>query len=288
MTNANSAQITIAQITDLHLFDNPELKLKGIDTDASFRAVLEAIATLEHQPDLLLVTGDLTQDGVNESYHRLRYALSHLSIPAYCIPGNHDNAKLVQNILADMAAVNRQLCWQDWQILLLNSAVPGKVHGYLSDYTLRWLERRLTANPELHTLIALHHPALAIGSEWMDLISLQNRDQFWQVCDRYPQIKVVISGHAHQDIDSLWQASNNSDDRPVHQIHHLVTPSTCVQFAPQKNCFELDYERSPGFRLLYLYADGSVKTEVKRLVNSQFVPLRPYAAIEGHKTNQAI
>jgi Icc protein len=277
----NTPQITIAQITDLHLFDDPALNLKGINTEASFQAVLEAIANLEQQPDLLLVTGDLTQDGVDASYQRLRYQLSHFPIPAYCIPGNHDSAKLVQNFLADMAAVNRQLEWENWQILLLDSAAPGKVYGYLSDFTLQWLDQKLQANPELHTLIALHHPAYAIGSEWMDLISLKNRDQFWQICDRYPQIKVVISGHAHQDIDSIRQVQtiDNSHDR--HQIRHLVTPSTCVQFAPQKDCFELDYERSPGFRLLYLDSDGSVATEVKRLASGQFVPTRKYTHFES-------
>ena len=200
---------------------------------------------------------------------RLHHELSHLSIPAYCIPGNHDSAKLVQNFLADMAAVNRRLSCQDWQILLLDSAVPGKVDGYLADSTLLWLEQQLEANPELFTLIALHHPALAIDSEWMDLISLQNRDQFWQICDRYSQIKAVICGHAHQDIDVIRPGNNSG------QIRHLVTPSTCVQFAPQQNCFAIDYEQSPGFRLLYLYADGRMETEVKRLAKGQFVPSQP-------------
>ncbi|AFY70711.1 metallophosphoesterase [Thalassoporum mexicanum PCC 7367] len=261
-------QITIAQITDIHLFDDSGLTLKGIDTNSSFQAVLAAIANLEQQPDLLLVTGDLTQDGLNHSYQRLHHELSHLSIPAYCIPGNHDSAELVQNFLADMAAIDRRLVLGNWQILLLNSAVPGQVHGHLADATLQWLECQLEANPDLNTLIALHHPALAIDSEWMDMISLQNRDQFWQICDRYPQIKAVIAGHAHQDIDAFWQGKGSQ------QIRHLVTPSTCVQFAPQKNCFALDYERSPGFRLLYLYGDGRVETEVKRLPQGKFVPTR--------------
>ena len=67
MLNIATPQITIAQITDNHLFDDPSLTLRGINTNASFQAVLAAIADLAPQPDLLLATGDLTQDGVDQS-----------------------------------------------------------------------------------------------------------------------------------------------------------------------------------------------------------------------------
>jgi Icc protein len=44
----------------------------------------------------------------------------------------------------------------------------------------------------------------------------------------------------------------------------MGTPSTCVQFKPLVDDFELD-TRPPGFRFLTLYDDGQIDTQVEWL-----------------------
>ncbi|NEP81399.1 MAG: hypothetical protein F6K17_09110 [Okeania sp. SIO3C4] len=64
--------VLVAQITDTHLFADPtEGKMYGLPTESSFLKVLEKLKQLQPQPDVLLLTGDLSQDETSESYQRL-------------------------------------------------------------------------------------------------------------------------------------------------------------------------------------------------------------------------
>jgi 3',5'-cyclic-AMP phosphodiesterase len=266
--------LLVAQITDIHLFDDPDAALWGIKTEDSFRAVLVEIANLDPQPDLLILTGDLTQNGDESAYVRLRDALLPLQIDTYCLAGNHDDLDLLPSILSDrhIFAANstnpntakRSIERGGWKFLFLNSVLVGEVDGFLSEQSLMWLEQELQADLETPTLIAFHHPALPVGCEWMDRIALRNQSEFWQVCDRFPQIQVVINGHAHQEFDLLHQTAHN-------QIHYCVTPSTCIQLMPNTPRFTID-PRSPGYRLLSLFPDSRVETTVHRLAESGFQP----------------
>ncbi len=257
--------LLVAQITDTHLFSDPEQSLLGIKTEDSYRAVLAKLAMLSPRPDLLLMTGDLTQDGSEDSYIRLRDSLTALQIPTYWLPGNHDEVAIMQKQLAHgVISRDKLVQMKGWQILLLNSALPNQVYGYLSDASLDWLEQQLSNFPKSPTLVALHHPAFPLGSDWLDRIGLQNQSEFWQVCDRHPQVRVVLSGHAHQEFDQIYQREHN-------QVRCLVTPSTCIQFQPQNPKFQID-AAEPGFRLLRLYANGKVETEVSRLTSHKFQP----------------
>src|SRR6185503_16948278 len=80
----------VAQITDLHLgFDpgNPdELNRQRLDR------TLRRLATMEPRPDLLLVTGDIADNGDDEeSYQRFKEAIKDLPFPVYPAMGNHDS-----------------------------------------------------------------------------------------------------------------------------------------------------------------------------------------------------
>lgn len=91
--------LSIAQITDIHLFTDEKQKLLGLPTTQSFQAVIEQLTSLQPRPDLLLLTGDLSQDGTPESYERLQNLLIPLAIPAYWLPGNHDCMSAMQQVL---------------------------------------------------------------------------------------------------------------------------------------------------------------------------------------------
>src|ERR1044072_1091540 len=78
----------IAQITDLHVGFDP------VDPDEYNKQrldhVLEKILDGPNKPDLMLVTGDLTERGDPESYQRCKDLLSACPFPWHPIPGNHD------------------------------------------------------------------------------------------------------------------------------------------------------------------------------------------------------
>ena len=81
---------------------------------------------IQPPPDLLLLTGDLSQDETPESYQRLVSLIAPLGIPAYWIPGNHDNIPVMAEIL-NQPPLSPEKSWMlgNWQFLLLSSVEAG-------------------------------------------------------------------------------------------------------------------------------------------------------------------
>lgn len=255
-----SSPLRIAQVTDLHLFAKSGQCLLGMPTLRSLQALIEQLRQLDPQPDLLLLTGDLSQDGTIASYDRLQSLLSPLQIPTYWLPGNHDCIEAMERSLTQFCP-EKAFTQGGWRFLLLNSQDPGCVHGRLSIETLHWLDRQLAEHPTLPTVVSLHHPPFAVNSTWLDTSTLQNAVELFSVLDRYPQVKLVVFGHIHQE----FQHQRN-------EVTFLGTPSTCIQFARESDEFALGQE-PPGFRLIELYSDGTWMSQVNRVKFSHALDL---------------
>lgn len=247
----------LIQLTDLHLFADPSGKLLGVTTRTSFEAVLAQALTDpagdEPLPQALALTGDLVHDESPEGYAYLERTLRATGLPHFCIPGNHDRRDLMAAHLGD-AAVGPVACRRlgGWQLVFLDSTVPGEDGGRLTFDQIRCLDAllRTDASP---ALIFLHQHPLPVGSAWMDTMGVENGEVLLGLGDRYPQIKGVVCGHIHQELATA---------RGPVQI--LGTPSTCVQFLPGSDIFALD-RRPPGYRELRLHPDGRLETWVVRL-----------------------
>lgn len=249
-----ASSLSIAQITDTHLFADEKQDLLGLHTVQSFQVVVKRLHELRTNLDLLLVTGDLSQDGTSQSYSRLQSLLNPLNLPVYWLPGNHDCPDTMAKVL-NQGWVRADKSFQrgGWNFILLNSRVPGRVHGHLSTQTLVWLELQLKRMDDKPTVIALHHPPFPVDSRWLDSSILRHPEALFAVCDRFPQVKLVLCGHIHQEFH-----------RQRHGVDYLGTPSTSIQFEPHSHKFALDEEK-PGFRLLQLYPDGSWTTQIERV-----------------------
>ncbi len=241
----------LVQLTDIHLMASPEQTLRGVNTQETLEKVLQAIANSDQKPDLFLLTGDLADAGDGEAYQRLRSAITPMGIPTYALMGNHDlRDHLCQHLINDLIHYQQQIILDNWQILCLDSTVAGQIGGHLSQETLNWLEQTLNTS-QLPTLIALHHPPVLLESAWIDSMGLANREDFWAVCQRFPHVKVVLCGHAHQRADLRQR-----------EIDCFVTPSTCMQFLPKSAEFAIDSDGRPAWRWLELKNDGSYATGV--------------------------
>ena len=65
-------------------------------------------------------------------------------------------------------------------MLLLDTLRPGKASGELCERRLAWLAKQLAARNDA-VCIAMHHPPLAVGIEYMDGIGLAEPRRFWEV-----------------------------------------------------------------------------------------------------------
>jgi len=249
----DNSSLRIIQISDIHLLADKYGALLGVKTQESFEAVLDLVQS-ETLPDLLLLTGDLSQDGSEVSYKRLASMLSTLPIPIHYIPGNHDHVDMLTKAFrADNIFSPKQLILKNWQLILLNSQAPGKVEGNLDQSQFDYLEECLKAYPNHYSVVIFHHQPIPVGSAWLDNVGLKNADQFWQFIAAYPQVKHLIFGHVHQECVQEKQG-----------ITCYSPPSTCIQFKRNQDQFGLE-NLPQGYRWVNLHDDGRLETGIKRV-----------------------
>lgn len=256
--SSNSSSVLVIQLTDSHLFAEPERDLLGMPTRASLEAVVDQVVAEHSGIDLVLATGDLSQDGSIESYQAFQTVSNRLDAPKRWLPGNHDAVPAMAVAAGQTDCLNAVTDIGNWRITTLNSAVPGAVHGYLDDSQLHVLAEALSEAPERHHLICLHHHPVPIGAAWMAPIGLRNPEAFFSVLDRFTGVRAVLWGHVHQVFDEVRKG-----------VRLMASPSTCIQFAPNSEDFSLD-SAAPGYRWLRLHDDGRLETGVSRIAPELF------------------
>ncbi|MGE8687417.1 MAG: 3',5'-cyclic-AMP phosphodiesterase [Achromobacter sp.] len=258
----DDAPAMLVQVTDSHLFGAAGTAMLGVDTDASLRAVLRQVEADGRHPDLLLATGDLSQDGEAAAYRRFASILS--EAPALdracvrCLPGNHDLPAVMRQELPEWSAPVTDV--GAWRVVALDTTVPGSNAGHLPDSELDMLEAALAEAPSRHTLVAMHHNPMQIDSHWHDTMMIDNPQALFKMLARWPQVRVLLWGHVHHEFD-----------RRRHNLRMLATPSTCFQFSIRDGKHVVD-NMAPGYRWIKLYQDGSMATGVRRVQDALWHP----------------
>jgi Icc protein len=246
--------LRVLQITDTHLHADPEDTLAGINTLNTLKLVLRHVAESDWKPDIVIATGDLVHDASPAGYRILRQNFESLNAPTFCLPGNHDCANTMRQSLAGSGvSIEKQLLLEQWQLLFLDSTLKASPAGHLGREELDFLHDRLEQTRGIHTLVCLHHHPVPVDSTWMDSMSLDNPEEFFQTLDRFDHVRGIVWGHIHQ---SFEQNRN--------QLKLFGTPSTCIQFAPGRDDFCID-QSPPGYRRLELFPDGTIASSVIHL-----------------------
>jgi len=248
------ANHTVLQITDLHLKTPAAATMLGIDTETFFLETLRHALDAHPECELLLLTGDLAQDPCAEVYLRIRQHLEKTGLPCLCLPGNHDDFKLMRQYLGGgKIACERTVQLGAWAIVALQSQQIDSQTGTLTLAEMQFLRETLDRNTHRPTLIAVHHHCVATGSPWMDSMQIDNSAAFLRLLTEHPQVKLVTCGHVHQEFA-----------RELDTVSVFGTPSSCFQFAPQSHKFAVD-NLPPGYRLFSLADDGTFATECRRV-----------------------
>ena len=252
--------VRVLQLTDTHLCHTPGGTLLGVDTDRSLQAVIDLARAERPAVDLLLATGDLSDQGAPAAYVRLQGYFDQVTPHHFWLPGNHDDFAAMTDAADHPRRQPREVRVGRWQIILLDSQVKGEVGGELGREELSLLERCLgdAARDGCYSLVCLHHQPVTIGCEWLDQQMVADADAFFEVLQQFPGVRAVLWGHVHQQADS--RRGN---------IRLLASPSTCVQFAPGSEDFKAD-PAPPGYRWLDLHEDGSLDTGVSRVRDVTF------------------
>lgn len=243
--------ILVAQVTDCHLPSDPQQPYRGIDPHKNLKALLKKVRAMK--PDLLLATGDLSEDGGRPSYLALQKYFKPLRVPVLALPGNHDDPALLADIFpgspVDSIAVSEH---GPWQIIRLNSCLAGRPEGVLSEISLNVLEHFLNHHPHAPLLIAVHHQPITIGSPWIDKYPLTEAEAFLRLVDKHTNVKAVVWGHVHQ----VFEAHRNGTAM-------LAGPSSAINALSGAQRFIPD-STGPACRWLELGADQTISSGIIR------------------------
>jgi Icc protein len=250
-------KISVLHLTDLHLFANSNRHFNNIFTRNSFEKVIQHVLMHFNLPDLIIITGDMAQDGKPATYHYIRKILAEFNVPVYFVFGNHDNPKNATPVFSSAPVSEKKyIQTAKWQFVLLDSNHNNKKNSYMGEVSKNELERLkyyLDQYPDKSTLIAMHHnlpnyPLRGVNYE------IRNHRQISAFFRKYPQIKIVISGHVHQEFVIFKQG-----------ICYLSTPATGYQSKSKRGKITED---AAGYRWIYLYKNGDFTTDVYRIDKS--------------------
>jgi 3',5'-cyclic AMP phosphodiesterase CpdA len=200
----------IAHITDLHF---------GAEDPAIVIALLRELN--DDPPDLVVISGDLTQGARIDEFRAVRAFLDKLRAPTLAVPGNHDISpyNLLERFIDPYARWRRMIssetsptwCNGSVAVLGLNSARRMGLHwdwsrGRVTHRRLMRLLAKLDSLPaDLVKVVVMHHPLLppegapqtpVSGGATAALHALEAR-----------KVQLVLAGHLHRGFARLASPS---------------------------------------------------------------------------------
>ncbi|WP_284946850.1 phosphodiesterase [Acidisoma cladoniae] len=251
----------IAQLSDLHVRPLGVPAARVVETNMLVERALAAVAALRPAPDIVIISGDVTECGRPEEYAMAAAMLRrHLTMPVFVVPGNHDRRDNFRAGLGHMPGVLSdpdfvQYAVEDYpvRLVMLDSVVPEAGYGLLCPERLAFLDHTLSAQPHKPTMLVLHHPPMLTGAASMDGIFLRNTADLAALLDRHPQVERILTGHHHRSIvGRLGSAIVIVAPSVVHQTALTLTPGV-----PDALVLE-----PPAYQLHLHLPDGGIASHV--------------------------
>jgi 3',5'-cyclic AMP phosphodiesterase CpdA len=204
--------LRILHLSDTHLFGDDSLHYGRVDTTAALRWTLDAFSEIT-QLDLVVGSGDLSDDGSSDSYAALKAAIepwaSARGARVVYAMGNHDRRAGFRQVLGDghpggtgtdpLGPIDGVSHLGPWRIVTLDSSVPGAGYGELEDSQLDWLGTVLSAPADAGTILVLHHPPVPASTSLLQALELHDPGRLAEIV-RGSDLRLILAGHYHHGL----------------------------------------------------------------------------------------
>jgi 3',5'-cyclic AMP phosphodiesterase CpdA len=201
----------IAHISDTHVAAHGYETYGFVPMAENLEKCVSHINNLPLKPDVMLLSGDVTNDFLRAQATRAKDALAKLECPYFLVPGNHDDRSILWNVFGGGACRDRadgfiNYVIEDFpvRIIALDSLNSGNSGGKLCDVRLAWLEGCLIKGGERPTIIFMHHPPLKLGVPETDEDGFDGSDRLGDIISRFPNVERILCGHIHLLTHTLW------------------------------------------------------------------------------------
>ena len=179
----------IVQISDLHI---------GAQfLEDKFDLLVEEVNELN--PDTIVITGDLTNEGLMKEYQECKSLLSKFNTKKIIImPGNHDyrnTGYLLFKKFFPFESVNELS--DDVVLVTVGTARPDRNNGEVGYRQNIWLDRTMKKYKNKIKIVAMHHHLIAIPDTGSDQLTVVDAgDVLRTILDTH--VDVVLCGHKHR------------------------------------------------------------------------------------------
>lgn len=239
----------IAHLSDLHVRPHgAPLAFGRIDTTALARGAIERVTSLHPRPDVVVISGDLTDCGRMEEYVLLRDLLGALRMPVHLVLGNHDRREPFREVFSGWPGLDTTGAFVQFiadeaslRIIGVDTLVSGEGYGALCADRLAWLSARLAERPQTPTALVMHHAPFRVGSQFLDNVRLrEGADALKRLVAANPQVERILCGHHHRSIDCLWGGTLASvAPAVVNAVHLDLGAGTSVRAVAEPPAFKL-------------------------------------------------
>lgn len=199
MTTADDDCLRILHLSDTHVFGDDSLHYGVVDTRAALNRVLEHAGSLE-KVDVVVASGDLSEDGSVASYQHLRRTLEtwagERGARVVYAMGNHDNPDAFEEILGGREGA---IDVNGFHVVYIDSSVPGAAFGQLSAPQLTWLRNTLREPARFGSIVVVHHPPIPASTSLLGKLELQHPRELLSECGS-ADVRLILSGHYHHNI----------------------------------------------------------------------------------------
>lgn len=249
--------ISVAQVTDVHLYADKSAQYFGANCYQHFRQVCEHIQ--QSDIDLVVITGDVTNDHTEQSYQHLATIVKQTlakKLVAW-LPGNHDEIPLMYRYFSGSPFITeKHLLAGKWQLFLMNSKSDTPA-GFVTPSSLESQQKQLEKN-QSHAPFAgafIHHHLSPLHA-YIDKHICENGDQVLETLTLNQAWRFLAHGHVHSEKQSQFKT-----------LEILATPATSVQFGQSLQWQQIN--SGPAYRTFRLYPSGEWQTQVIALNNKE-------------------
>lgn len=162
------------------------------------------------KPDAILITGDLTDDGLLSQFERARTEINKLvdSCPnTLILPGNHDYRHTGYLLFKKFFPFLKQIYeFKNTLIITLATTRPDRDEGEVGHRQNLWLEKILSNNENYNEkkkkitttkIVAMHHHLIGVPDTGTDRIVIVDAGDILRTCLHY-KVDLVLCGHKHR------------------------------------------------------------------------------------------
>tara|TARA_B100000029_G_scaffold365765_1_gene359113 strand:+ start:5775 stop:6521 length:747 start_codon:yes stop_codon:yes gene_type:complete len=187
----------IVQLSDIHVGSQFR--------EDVFQNVIQEVNSLN--PDAVVITGDLTNEGLKEQYEKCQNLISKINVEKIiAISGNHDyrnTGYLHFKKYFPFKTINELS--DDVVLVTLGTARPDRDEGEVGYRQTLWLERTMKKYQDKTTILAMHHHLIGIPDTGSDRLTIIDAgDVLRATLDS--NVDLVLCGHKHRPW--LWDFNN--------------------------------------------------------------------------------